>query len=43
MDPTWRQASLVAKMVKNLPAMWELGFNPWDRRSPGEETGNPLE
>ena len=22
-------ASLVAQMIKNLPAMWELRFNPW--------------
>ena len=28
-------ASLVAQTVKNLPAVWETGFNPWSRRSPG--------
>ena len=29
--------SLVAQMVKNLPAMWETGFNPWVGKIPLEE------
>ena len=36
-------ASLVAQTVKNLPAVWETGFDPWVGRSPGEENGNPLQ
>ena len=40
--------SLVAQMVKNLPAMWEtwvrdLGSIPGLGRSPGEGNGNPLQ
>ena len=31
-------ASLVAQLVKNSPAMQE----PWVRKIPGEENGNPL-
>ena len=39
---TW--ASLVAQMVKNLPAMQEtLGLIPGSGRSPGEGNGNPLQ
>ena len=34
--------SLVAQMVKNLPAMWDLGSIPGLGRSPGEGNGNPL-
>ena len=30
-------------MVKNLPAMWETGFDPWVGRFPGEGNGNPLQ
>ena len=26
---TWKGASLVVQVVKNLPAMWETWFNPW--------------
>ena len=26
--------SLVAQMVKNLPAMWETGFDPWVGKIP---------
>ena len=37
------RASLVAKMVKNLPAVWETQFNPWVRKIPGEGNGNPLQ
>jgi len=38
------RASLVAQLVKNLPAMWEtLGFDPWLGRSPGERKGYPLQ
>jgi len=38
-------ASLVAQMVKNLPAMQEIGFSPisWRRKSPGEGNSNPLQ
>ena len=40
-------ASLVAQMVKNLPAMRETcrisGFNSWVRRSPGGGHGNSLQ
>ena len=32
----WTKASLVAQMVKNLPAVWETGV-----KSPGQE--DPLE
>ena len=24
-------------MVKNMPAMWETGFNPWVRKNPLEK------
>ena len=37
-------ASLVAQMVKNLPAMQETqGLIPASGRSPGEGNGNPLQ
>ena len=37
-------ASLVAQMVKNLPAVQETRFNPWVRKiSPGEGNGYPLQ
>ena len=36
-------ASLVAQMIKNLPAMQETWFNPWVRKSSGEGNGNPLQ
>ena len=38
------RASLVAQMVKNLPAMWEIWaqFLGWED-TPGEEKGNPLQ
>ena len=38
--------SLVAQMVKNLPAIWETwvpGSIPGLGRSPGEGNGNPLQ
>ena len=38
----WR-ASLVAQMVKDLPAMLETRFDPWVRKIPGEGSGNPLQ
>ena len=31
------RASLVAQMVKNLPAMWETWVNPWVGKIPLEE------
>ena len=34
-------ASLVAQVVKNMPAMQETQINPW--RSPGDRNGNPLQ
>ena len=38
------RASLLAQMVKNLPAMQETqGLIPEWGRSPGEESGNPLQ
>ena len=36
-------ASLVAQLVKNLPAMWDLGSVPGLGRSPGEGSGYPLQ
>ena len=36
-------ASLVAQMVKNLPAMQETVSIPESGRSPGEGNGNPLQ
>ena len=42
-------ASLVAQMVKNLPAVWETAMQetevliPGSRRFPGEENGYPLQ
>ena len=37
-------ASLVAQMVKNLPAMWETWVPSLGRKkSPGGEHGNPLQ
>ena len=35
--------SLVAQMVENLPALWDLGSIPGLGRSPGEGNGNPLQ
>ena len=39
--PNTFRASLVALMVKNLPAMWETKFDPWVGKIPVEEHGNP--
>ena len=36
-------ASLVAQIVKNLPAMKEMGLIYGLERSPGEENSNPLQ
>ena len=36
-------ASLVAQVVKNIPAVWETGFNPWVGKTPREENGYPLQ
>ena len=30
-------ASLVAQLVKNLPAIWETGFHPWVGKIPLEK------
>ena len=30
-------ASLVTQLVKNLPAMWETGFDPWVGKIPLEK------
>ena len=38
-----KRASLVAHMVKNLPAMQETRFNPWVGKIPGEGKGYPLQ
>jgi len=36
--------SMVAQMVKNLPAMQETKFDPWVRKIlPGEGHSNPLQ
>ena len=34
-------ASHVAQMVKNLPEMQEIRFDPWIGKTPGEGNGNP--
>ena len=39
----WKYASLVAQMVKNLPAMWRPGSIPGSGRSPAGGHGNPLQ
>ena len=31
--------SMVAQMVKNLPAMWETRFGPWDGKIPWRRNG----
>ena len=36
-------ASLVAKMVNNLPAMWETWVQSLGWKIPGEGNGNPLQ
>ena len=37
-------ASLMAQLVKKLPAMWEtMGSIPGSGRYPGEGNGNPLQ
>ena len=35
--------SLVAQTVKNLPAMWETGFDPWVGKISWRRQGNPLQ
>ena len=41
-DATATWASLVAKRVKNLPAMWETpGFDPWVRKIPWRRKWQP--
>ena len=38
------RASLVAQLVKNLPAMQERpGFDPWVGKTPGDGKGYPLQ
>ena len=36
-------ASLVAQLVKNPPAMWDIWFDPWVGKIPWEGTGYPLQ
>ena len=36
-------ASLVAQLVKNLPAMRRPGFDPWVGKIPWRRKGNPLQ
>ena len=36
-------ASLVSQLLKNLPVMWETGFNSWVWKIPGEGKGYPLQ
>ena len=33
----------MAQMVKTLPAMWEMEFDPWVGKISGEGDGNPLQ
>ena len=33
----WLRASQVAQLVKNPPAVWRCGFDPWVREIPREE------
>ena len=33
----WLQASQVTQLVKNPPAVWRCGFDPWVREIPREE------
>ena len=40
---TYIKASLEAQLVKNPPAMWDLGLIPGLGRSPGEEKGYSLQ
>ena len=42
-ESSFKIASLVAQMVKNLPEMQETGLIPGLGRSPREENGNPLQ
>ena len=35
-------ASLVARLVKNLPAMWETGFDPWVGKIPWRREQLPI-
>ena len=43
-DPSSSEASLVAQMVKSLPAMQETWIRSLSREdSPGEGNGNPLQ
>jgi len=35
--------SLVAQIVKTLPAMKEVSFSPWVGKLPGEGHGHPLQ
>ena len=37
------RASLVTHIIRNLPAMWRPGFNPWVGKIPGGKHGNPLQ
>ena len=39
----YHRASLVAQMVKNLPAVQETRFDPWVGKIPGEGNGNSLQ
>ena len=35
-------ASFVVQIVKNPPAMWETGFNPWFRKIPWKREWLPI-
>ena len=39
----YSSSSLVAQLLKNMPAMWETWFDPWLGRSPGEGYGYSLQ
>ena len=36
-----KMSSLVAQTVKNLPVMWETGFDPWVGKIPGRRAWQP--
>ena len=42
-QPLKHRASLMAQMVKSLPAMRRPGFDPWAGKIPGGGDGNPLQ
>ena len=41
--PLQYSSALLAQTVKNPPAMWETGFNPWVGKTPWRGHGNSLQ